>query len=95
MDLFAAVILGSVSGVIKKGDDLLITLLDKARVMLEAKLDVGTQLKVRAETTQPPDDLTGGTIDLVNCASIPRGNQVITLGILVHGVDMEVVPCVG
>ena len=47
VDLFTTVVLCSMSGVIKQRDDLLlITLLDKARVMLEAEFDVGTELEV-------------------------------------------------
>jgi hypothetical protein len=63
--------------------------------MLEAKVDVRTESKVGSQTTKSPDDLAGGTVDLVHGTGIASRDQVVAFGILVHGVDMEVVPCVG
>lgn len=95
VDFVAAVILSAVSRIVKQRDDLFIsTLLDKSGVMLETELDVGTEVKVGPKTTQTPDDLAGSAIDLVDCTGITGRDQIVTIGILVNRVDMEVVPCI-
>lgn len=96
VDFFAAVVLGSVGGIVKEGDDFFVfALLDETCVMLETKLDVGTELEVRSDTSESPNNLTGCAVDLVHRTRIARGDQVVTRCILVHGVDVEVVPRVG
>lgn len=95
VDFVAAVILSAVSRIVEQRDDLFISsLLDKSGVVLETELDVGTEVKVGPETAQTPDNLAGGAIDLVDCTGITGRDQVVTIGILVNRVDMEVVPCI-
>lgn len=62
--------------------------------MLEAELDVGPKIEVRLDATQAPDNLAGGTVDFVDCAGIASRNEIIALGIFVHGIDVEVIPCI-
>jgi hypothetical protein len=60
--------------------------------VLEAKLHVVTELKVGLCATKAPDYLAGCTVDLVYGAGVAGGNKVVTLGVLVDRVDVEVVP---
>jgi hypothetical protein len=89
----SAAIFSSVRGVIIQRDDFLATFLrDEAGVVLEAELDVVAELKVGLCATETPDDLAGCTVDLVYGAGVAGGNKVVTLGVLVNRVDVEVVP---
>lgn len=93
VDFTATAVLSSMSRVVIERDNFFITVpRDKARVMLEAELDVGPKIEVGLDTTQAPDNLAGGAVDLVDCAGIASRDEIVTLGIFVDGVDVEVIP---
>jgi len=66
--------------------------MQEARMMLKAELYAFPELEVAASAVQPPDDFAICTVDLMNTASIPSGNHVIAIGILVNTIDMKIVP---
>jgi len=82
--------------VVVQGDDLFISVLrDEACVVLEAELDALTELKVGFLAVEAPNDVAGGAVDLVDGAGVAGGYEVVTRGVFVNGVDVEVVPGVG
>jgi vacuolar-type H+-ATPase subunit D/Vma8 len=42
-----------------------------------------------------PDDLAIGPIDLVNCACVTSGDEIIPTSILVNAIDVIIIPSVG
>ena len=42
-----------------------------------------------------PDDLAIGSIDLVDCACVAGGDEIVPISILINAVDVEVVPSIG
>ena len=96
VDFVAAVVLCAVGRVIEERDDFFVAVAgEEACMVLEAECDVGTKLKVGLQAAQAPDDLAGGAVDLVNGTGVASGDQVVTVGISVNGVDVEVVPRIG
>ena len=63
--------------------------------MLEAEVGVGTQLEIGPLASQTPDNLSCGTVNLVDGACVSRRDEIVSLAIFVDRVDVEVVPCVG
>lgn len=63
-------------------------------MVLEAEVSVGTQLEIRPLASQTPDNLSCGTINLVDGACVSRRDEIVSLAIFVDRVDVEVVPCV-
>lgn len=53
-------------------------------MVLEAETDVGAQVKVGPQTTQAPDNLAGGPVDLVDGTGITGRDQIVALGIFVN-----------
>lgn len=97
--LGAAVVLGAVRRVVVERDELDRRVArrvgQEARVVLEAEGRVGTEGEGRLLAVQPPQDLAGAAGDFVHRARVPRGDDVVAVGVFVDAVDVEVVPGVG
>jgi hypothetical protein len=42
-----------------------------------------------------PNDLAVGPIDLVNCACVTSGDEVVPISVFVNTINVEVVPSIG
>lgn len=67
----------------------------EARVVLKAESDVGAKVEGRVFAVETPDYGAVCAVYFVDGARVARGEQVVTVGVFVNAVDVEVVPCVG
>lgn len=93
VDFMATTIFRSMGRVIIERDHFAILLLGHESCMvLETELDIGSKIKVEFDSSQAPDNISGSAIDLVHSTGISSGDQIIPLGVLVDGIDMEIIP---
>lgn len=64
-------------------------------MMLEAKGRVLGDVERTVLAVKFPDDVAIGSVDLVNAAGVTGGDQIVSLGVFVDAVDVEVIPRVG
>lgn len=96
MDFVTVAAFGPVSGVVVQGDHFAVAVLrDVASMVLEAEVHIGTESEIGLLAPESPDDLAGCSVDLVHRAGVAGGNEVVTFGVFVDGVDVEVIPGVG
>lgn len=96
MDFVTVAAFRPVSGVVVEGDHFAVAVLrDVAGMVLEAEVHIGTESEIGLLAPESPDDFAGCPVDFVDRAGVARGNEVVTLGVFVDGVDVEVIPGVG
>lgn len=95
VDFGSAAVLSAMGTVIVQADDFdTVFLAEPAGVVLEAELGALGHLEVASVAVEAPDNGAICAVDLVNCAGVTGRDEVVTLGVLVDAVNVEVVPCV-
>jgi hypothetical protein len=95
VNLGATAVLGAMSAVVVQADDFdAVFLAEPAGVMLKAELGTLCHLEVASVAIETPNDGPVRSIDFMHSASITSGDEIVSFGVLVYTVDMEVVPCI-